>query len=263
MQAIASEQRCRNPITVSAGHRDAKRHSEQTSDQISGTDIGAMIAQTDSASPSSTAITNYTKENPMTHAAATMLSSEQTVDGTAIRPFRVNVPEGELTELRRRINATKWPERETVTDASQGVQLAPIQALARYWGTEYDWRKIEAKMNALAAYFLDHDARSYELIARVFDGQSEGLTRDDILDNITMTWLRSPAELGRADVSQTDPFQQGGERRPLCGLGTAATLLRRGSRWLQTIAHERSNSRRGPQSPARNPRCADVLKQAT
>src|SRR3954453_9291758 len=71
MQAIASEQRCRKPITVSAGHRDAKRHSEQTSDQISGTDIGAMIAQTDSASPSSTAITNYTKENPMTHAAAT------------------------------------------------------------------------------------------------------------------------------------------------------------------------------------------------
>ena len=53
----------------------------------------------------------------------------------------MNVPEAELTELRKRIDATKWPERETVTDASQGVQLATMQALARYWGTEYDWRK--------------------------------------------------------------------------------------------------------------------------
>jgi hypothetical protein len=59
-------------------------------------------------------------------------------DKTAIRPFQVNVPESELTEMRRRINATKWPERETVTDASQGVQLATIQALARYWAT-MDW----------------------------------------------------------------------------------------------------------------------------
>ena len=73
-------------------------------------------------------------------------------DKTAIRPFHVNVPEAELTELRRRINATKWPERETVTDASQGVQLATIQALARYWATDYDWRKIEAKLNALPQF---------------------------------------------------------------------------------------------------------------
>src|SRR5215468_8565800 len=57
-----------------------------------------------------------------------------------IRPFHVNVPEAELTELRRRVNATRWPERETVTDQSQGVQLATIQKLAQYWGKEYDWR---------------------------------------------------------------------------------------------------------------------------
>ena len=63
--------------------------------------------------------------------------NEQAADKNAIRPFHVNVPEGELTELRRRINATKWPERETVTDASQGVQLATIQALARYWAKAY------------------------------------------------------------------------------------------------------------------------------
>ncbi|HET6408710.1 MAG TPA: epoxide hydrolase N-terminal domain-containing protein, partial [Chthoniobacteraceae bacterium] len=68
------------------------------------------------------------------------------------RPFRVNVPEAELTELRRRIKATKWPERETVKDASQGVQLSTIQALASYWATEYDWRKIETKLNAVPQF---------------------------------------------------------------------------------------------------------------
>jgi pimeloyl-ACP methyl ester carboxylesterase len=385
---------------------------------------------------------------------------------TGLRPFHVNVPEAELAELRRRIIAAKWPERETVADASQGVQLATTQALARYWATDCDWRKIEVRLNALpqfiteideldihfihvrskhdnalplivthgwpgsiteqmkiidpltnptahggnasdafhvvipsmpgygfsgrpaatgwapahiarawvvlmqrlgytkfvaqggdwgaiitelmgvqappellgihtnmanvipldidklafsgapapanlsadeklayerlsfvyakgigygfqiwlrpqrlygiadspvglAAYFLDHDARSYELIARVFAGGSEGLTRDDALDNITLTWLTNtalsgarlywenkgvsffaakgvvvptavsvfPDELYPAPRSwaeraypKTDPLQQGRERRPLCGLGTAATLFRRGSR---------------------------------
>ena len=68
---------------------------------------------------------------------------------TDIRPFHVNVPEAELTDLRRRIKATKWPERETVTDDSQGVRLATMQSLARHWATDYDWRKCEARLNAL------------------------------------------------------------------------------------------------------------------
>src|SRR5207245_1740272 len=85
-------------------------------------------------------------------------------DKTAIRPFHVNVPEAELTELRTRINATKWPERETVTDASQGVQLATIQALARYWATDYDWRKIEAKMNALPQFMTEIDGLDIHFI---------------------------------------------------------------------------------------------------
>ena len=72
----------------------------------------------------------------MTQAASTQQGSKQAADKNAIRPFHVNVPEAELTELRRRINATKWPERETVTDATQGVQLATTQALARYWATD-------------------------------------------------------------------------------------------------------------------------------
>ena len=73
--------------------------------------------------------------------SATQRGSKPAADKTAIRPFHVNVPEAELTELRRRIKATRWPERETVADASQGVQLATMQKLARYWATEYDWRK--------------------------------------------------------------------------------------------------------------------------
>ena len=85
----------------------------------------------------------------MATASATQERSKPAADKDAIRPFRVNVPEAELTELRRRINATKWPERETVTDQTQGVQLETIQKLARYWATDYDWRKCEARLNAL------------------------------------------------------------------------------------------------------------------
>ncbi|MGD0814353.1 MAG: epoxide hydrolase [Verrucomicrobiota bacterium] len=90
--------------------------------------------------------------------------NEQAPDKNTIRPFRVNIPEAELTELRRRINATKWPDRETVTDASQGVQLATIQALARYWATEYNWRKIEAKLNTLPQFTTKIDALDIHFI---------------------------------------------------------------------------------------------------
>jgi pimeloyl-ACP methyl ester carboxylesterase len=100
----------------------------------------------------------------MTTTAVAQRSSEQAADNAAIRPFHLNVPETELTELRRRINATNWPERETVTDASQGVQLATTQALARYWATEYDWRKIEAKLNALPQFLTEIDGLDIHFI---------------------------------------------------------------------------------------------------
>jgi len=84
--------------------------------------------------------------------------SQQSVDNNAIRPFpKVNVPESELAELRRRINATRWPERETVTDATQGVQLATTQALASYWAKEYDWRKVESRLNTLPQFITEID----------------------------------------------------------------------------------------------------------
>ncbi|HEY2362057.1 MAG TPA: epoxide hydrolase [Candidatus Angelobacter sp.] len=98
----------------------------------------------------------------MTQASATQQSSKQ--DKNAIRPFQVNTPESDLTELRRRINATRWPERETVADASQGVQLATTQALARYWGSDYDWRKCETKLNALPQFITEIDGLNIHFI---------------------------------------------------------------------------------------------------
>jgi hypothetical protein len=101
-------------------------------------------------------------EDSMTQAIATQRSSEQ---ADAIRPFpKVNVPEAELAELRRRINATRWPERETVTDASQGVQLETTQALARYWATDYDWRKCESRLNALPQFITEIDGLDIHFI---------------------------------------------------------------------------------------------------
>src|SRR5262245_3118943 len=89
---------------------------------------------------------------------------KQAADKNAIRPFRVKVPERELAELRRRIKATKWPDRETVTDASQGVQLATTQKLARYWATDYDWRKCEAKLNAYPQFITKIDGLDIHFI---------------------------------------------------------------------------------------------------
>ena len=91
----------------------------------------------------------------------------QTHESTSIsevRPFSFNVPEAELTELRRRIHATKWPERETVADASQGVRLATMQELARYWGTDYDFKRFEAKLNALPQFMTEIDGLDMHFI---------------------------------------------------------------------------------------------------
>ena len=78
---------------------------------------------------------------------------------SAVRPFRIEVPQGEIDELRRRVNATRWPTRELVTDRSQGVQLVAIQNLARYWTTEYDWRRCEARLNALPQFKTEIEDR--------------------------------------------------------------------------------------------------------
>jgi Epoxide hydrolase N terminus len=85
-------------------------------------------------------------------------------DKTAVRPFHVNVPEAEFADLRRRVNAAKWPGRETVTDDSQGVPLAMMQELARYWAADYDWRKCEARLNALPQFMTEIDGLDIHFI---------------------------------------------------------------------------------------------------
>lgn len=78
-------------------------------------------------------------------------------EDTSIRPFRIKVPEAALVDLRRRLAETRWPERELVADQSQGVQLATMQALVRYWQQEYNWRKVEARLNALPQFVTTID----------------------------------------------------------------------------------------------------------
>jgi len=90
--------------------------------------------------------------------------SDLPADKRAIRPFQVNFPEAELIDLRRRVNATRWPERELVEDASQGVQLATMQKLARYWGTDYDWRKGEARLKAVPHFITEIDGLDIHFI---------------------------------------------------------------------------------------------------
>jgi hypothetical protein len=105
--------------------------------------------------------------------ARTSLAGEQvtqskvdksTPDGSEVRPFRVNVPERDLAELRRHIAATRWPEKETVADQSRGVPLATMGELANYWGTGYDWRRVEAKLNSLPQFMTDIDGLELHFI---------------------------------------------------------------------------------------------------
>jgi pimeloyl-ACP methyl ester carboxylesterase len=126
------------------------------------------------------------------------------LETTAIRPFQVNTPEAELTELRRRINATRWPDRETVTDQTQGVQLATVQALARYWATEYDWRKCEARLNALPQFVTEIDGLDIHFI-------HVRSKHDNALPLIvTHGWPGSVVEQLKIVEPLTDPTAHGG-----------------------------------------------------
>jgi pimeloyl-ACP methyl ester carboxylesterase len=105
-----------------------------------------------------------TDPNPTTAATGAVSQPRTEADPTAIRPFQIRVPEEDLVDLRRRIAATRWPERETVTDESQGVQLATTQELMRYWGTEYDFRRFEARLNALPQFITEIDGLDIHFI---------------------------------------------------------------------------------------------------
>jgi pimeloyl-ACP methyl ester carboxylesterase len=91
-------------------------------------------------------------------------SARAAAEDGSIRPFHIRIPEDQLVDLRRRVLATRWPERETVTDRSQGVQLAKIQEIVRYWGKDYDWRKVEARLNALPQFITQIDGLDIHFI---------------------------------------------------------------------------------------------------
>src|SRR5512144_1349180 len=92
------------------------------------------------------------------------VTTENSRGATAIRPFTIETPEADLDDLRARITATRWPDKEPVEDHSQGPRLATMQALARYWATEYDWRKCEEKLKALPHFITEIDGLDIHFI---------------------------------------------------------------------------------------------------
>jgi len=121
-----------------------------------------------------------------------------------IRPFQVEIPDEELAELRRRIAATRWPSRELVDDRSQGVQLATLQELARYWATDYDWRRCEARLNALPQYTTQIDGVDIHFI-HVTSRHENALPMI-----MTHGWPGSVIELLETVGPLTDPTAHGG-----------------------------------------------------
>ena len=122
----------------------------------------------------------------------------------AIRPFSVHIPQAQLDDLRRRIIATNWPDREIVTDQSQGVQLSTIQALAHYWATDYDWRKIEAKLNSLPQFITTIDGVDIHFI------QVKSRHKNALPMIITHGWPGSIIEQLKIIGPLTDPTAYGG-----------------------------------------------------
>jgi len=140
----------------------------------------------------------------MTQATATQ-QSQQTVDKNAIRPFQVSFPQEELTELRRRVNATRWPEQETVADHSQGVPLATVQKLAQYWATDYDWSKCEEKLKALPHFITEIDGLDIHFI------HVRSKHEDALPLIVTHGWPGSVIEQLKIIEPLTNPTANGGD----------------------------------------------------
>jgi pimeloyl-ACP methyl ester carboxylesterase len=138
------------------------------------------------------------------HRRLEAMSETLTKDNVAIRPFKVNVPEADLTDLRKRIKATKWPEKETVNDDSQGVQLATTQKLANYWATEHDWRKCEAKINAVPNFITEIDGLDIHFI------HVKSKEKNALPMIITHGWPGSIIEQMKVIAPLTNPVANGG-----------------------------------------------------
>jgi pimeloyl-ACP methyl ester carboxylesterase len=131
-------------------------------------------------------------------------ATPETVERTVIRQFEIDVPEAELADLRRRILATRWPERETVSDQSQGVQLATVQQLARYWATEYDWRTCERRLNAFPNFITEIDGLDIHFI------HARSKHENALPLIVTHGWPGSVVEQLKIVEPLTDPTSYGG-----------------------------------------------------
>ena len=141
----------------------------------------------------------------LTAANASQIAGGTSSDNsTAIRPFHINIPEAELADLRQRVLATRWPDKETVNDQSQGVPLAKIQALVHYWGTGYDWRRVERTLNALPLFVTNIDGLDIQFIYV----QSRHPNALPLL--ITHGWPGSVLEMVKCIGPLTDPTAYGG-----------------------------------------------------
>jgi pimeloyl-ACP methyl ester carboxylesterase len=140
----------------------------------------------------------------MSLVATAAATAEEATEQNAIRPFSFRAPEAALVDLRRRINATVWPELETVSDASQGVQLATMQKLARYWATEHDWRKVEARLKALPNFVTEINGLDIHFI------HVRSKHEDALPIIVTHGWPGSIIEQMKIIEPLTDPTAHGG-----------------------------------------------------
>src|SRR6266540_989045 len=150
---------------------------------------------------------DHTATAPYQYKELTMIQEtmkEDTTTDVEIRPFRAHVPDADLTDLKRRIAAARWPSKELVADRSQGVQLATLQALARYWTTEYDFRRLDAKLNALPQFTTEIDGVDIHFI----HVQSRHENALPLI--MTHGWPGSVIELLEVVGPLTDPTAHGG-----------------------------------------------------
>src|SRR5215212_11945856 len=130
--------------------------------------------------------------------------AHQVGEEVAVRDFHIDVPDTKLDDLRRRIEATQWPEKETVADESQGVPLATMQALAHYWATGYDWRKVEATLNALPQFTTNIDGVDIHFI------HVRSRHKNALPVIVTHGWPGSVIEQLKIIAPLTDPTAHGG-----------------------------------------------------
>jgi pimeloyl-ACP methyl ester carboxylesterase len=136
--------------------------------------------------------------------SATEVDQETSSEQAAIRPFQMGFPEEELTELRRRVNATRWPERETVADDSQGVPLAMIQQLARYWGTDYEWSRCQERLSSIPQFITEIEGLDIHFI------HVRSKHEDALPVIVTHGWPGSIIEQLKIIEPLTDPTAHGG-----------------------------------------------------